>query len=186
MIEHVGIANYSRYFAALYRALRPGGLLLNHGITQPPGSGARTGGDFVLKDVFPGAEIDDLAHTLSLMEEGGFEVLDVQSLRPHYALTLAAWSRRYTAHRAEAARLVPERTLRIWDLYLPGCRQAFEESVISVHQCLAAKPDQTGAISVPLTREEMLLSCGDSCPPANRFTNGRACDGLASSFGWPR
>jgi cyclopropane-fatty-acyl-phospholipid synthase len=37
MIEHVGIANY---FAALHRALRPGGLLLNHGITQPPGSSA--------------------------------------------------------------------------------------------------------------------------------------------------
>jgi cyclopropane-fatty-acyl-phospholipid synthase len=157
MIEHVGIANYGTYFAALYRSLRPGGLLLNHGITRPPDAAARNGGDFVLKHVFPGAEIDELSHTLAVMEQSGFEIIDVQSLRRHYALTLAAWNRRYAAHRAEAAQYVSKRTLRMWDLYLPGCGQAFEEGVVSVHQCLAAKPDERGAISAPLTREEALL-----------------------------
>jgi cyclopropane-fatty-acyl-phospholipid synthase len=33
MFEHVGRANLPRYFATLHRLLRPGGLLLNHGIT---------------------------------------------------------------------------------------------------------------------------------------------------------
>jgi cyclopropane-fatty-acyl-phospholipid synthase len=158
MIEHVGIDNYDAYFGSLFAALRPGGLLLNHGITCPPGLAVHSGGDFVLKHVFPGAEIDQLAHTLTVMEQRGFEIIDVQSLRRHYALTLAAWNRRFTAHRADAARFVSQRTLRIWDLYLPGCGQAFEEGVVSVHQCLAAKPDEHGAVSVPLTREEMLLS----------------------------
>jgi len=158
MIEHVGIPNYDAYVTAPYRALLPGGLLLYHGITQPAHPAARNGGEFVLKSVFPGAEIGDLAHTLAVMEQRGFEILDVQSLRPHYALTLAAWNRRYVAHRAEAAHFVSPRTLRIWDLYLPGCRQAFEDGVISVHQCLAAKPDEKGSVPVPLTREEMLLS----------------------------
>jgi cyclopropane-fatty-acyl-phospholipid synthase len=157
MIEHVGVTNYGAYFAALHRALRPGGLLLNHGITQPQGAGLRNGGEFILKHVFPGAEIDDLAHTLAVMQACDFEIVDVQSLRPHYALTLGHWEKRYAARRAEAAHLVSQRTLRVWDLYLPGCRKAFQEGVVSVHQCLAAKPDGHGRSSAPFTREETLL-----------------------------
>ena len=34
MYEHVGIANYPRYFGTLNRLLRDRGLLLNHGITR--------------------------------------------------------------------------------------------------------------------------------------------------------
>jgi cyclopropane-fatty-acyl-phospholipid synthase len=161
MIEHVGIGNYGTYFERLYGALRPGGLLLNHGITQPPNA-PDTGGAFVLKHVFPGAELDELAHTLAVMQDRGFEILDVQSLRPHYALTLRAWDQRYAAQRAEASRVVSKRTLRIWDLYLPGCRRGFEEGLISVHQCLAAKPDACGGSAAPLTREETLLFHGVS------------------------
>lgn len=152
MIEHVGVANYGAYFAALKRALRPGGLLLNHGITQPPGTSDQAGSDFILSRVFPGAEIDVLSHSLSVMEESGFEILDVQSLRPHYAYTLREWGRRYAAHRTEAASIVPRRVLRTWDLYLPGCRRAFEEGFLSVHQCVAAKPFATGKWTAPLTR----------------------------------
>lgn len=158
MIEHVGVANYGAYFAAIERTLRPGGLLLNHGITQPPGAPERSGGHFVRNRVFPGTEFDVLPHSLSVMEKHGFEILDVQSLRPHYALTLGAWARRYAARRAEAARLVPQRALRTWDLYLPGCRRAFEEGIVSVHQCLAAKLPSTGRWVAPLTREQMLLT----------------------------
>lgn len=157
MIEHVGIAHYDAYFGCLYRALRPGGLLLNHGITQPPGL-PPTGGEFIIHCVFPSAEIDDLAHTLSVMEKSGLEIADVQSLRPHYALTLGCWNQRFVARREQAARYVSERTLRIWDLYLPGCRQGFEEGIVSVHQVLAAKPNADGTTSLPLTREEMSLS----------------------------
>jgi cyclopropane-fatty-acyl-phospholipid synthase len=154
MIEHVGIANYDAYFAMLARALRPGGLLLNHGITRP--AGADLDGDFILGRVLPGAQLDVLSHTLTVMEERGFEILDVQSLRPHYALTFAAWAKRFAANREQAARLVPLRVLRTWDLYLPGCRRAFAEGVASVHQCLAAKPPETGEWTVPLTREQLM------------------------------
>jgi cyclopropane-fatty-acyl-phospholipid synthase len=157
MIEHVGIGNYNAYFAHLHRLLRPGGLLLNHGITQPPNA-SDAGGDFVLEHVFPGAELDFLPHTLAVMEGCGFEVVDVQSLRPHYVLTLAEWRRRYVANRAQASRLAPDRTLRLWDLYLPGCRRAFETGLISVHQCLVAKPDEDGKSSAALTREETVLA----------------------------
>jgi cyclopropane-fatty-acyl-phospholipid synthase len=79
-------------------------------------------------------------------------------------MTVAPWlsttsSRRSTlwACRVKASRVAPERALRIWDLYLPACRRAFEEGLISVHQCLAAKPDAHGGSAAPLTREETLL-----------------------------
>jgi cyclopropane-fatty-acyl-phospholipid synthase len=154
MIEHVGITNYGAYFGALGRALRAGGLLLNHGITQPPGVPDRTGSEFILRRVFPGAEIDVVSHTVATMEQCGFEIIDVQSLRPHYAMTLREWGRRFVANRAEAARIVPRLALRAWDLYLPGCRRAFEEGILSVHQCVAMKPHSNGAWTAPLRRIE--------------------------------
>jgi len=88
------------------------------------------------------------------MERVGFEILDVQSLRPHYALTLREWFRRFTERRSVAATMAPDRLLRVWDLYLAGCAHAFKDGVISVHQVLAAKPDEHGATRAPLTREQ--------------------------------
>ncbi|MFO5890737.1 class I SAM-dependent methyltransferase, partial [Klebsiella pneumoniae] len=48
------------------------------------------------------------------MSEAGLEVVDVESLRLHYARTLDFWSANLEARLKEAARLVPEETLRIW------------------------------------------------------------------------
>lgn len=167
MVEHVGVPRYGEYFDAVLRTLRPGGLLLNHGITRARHAPGRSGGDFILEHVFPGAELDDIAHTLAVIEETGFEVVDVQALRPHYALTLREWARRFRARRHEAARLVPERVLRTWDLYLPGCARAFDEGWIGVHQVLAAKPDGNGTWPAPLTREALLFRAGPATPEAN-------------------
>ena len=44
MYEHVGHRRLPDYCRAVFRALRPGGLFLNHGITLPVGEQARTGG----------------------------------------------------------------------------------------------------------------------------------------------
>lgn len=155
MIEHVGIDHYAEYFTALYRALRPGGLLMNQGITSTRMPVHRTGGDFIRRYVFPGSELGDLSTTLARAEDAGFEILDVQSLRRHYALTLRQWARRFAAKRAEARRLVPERVVRTWELYLPGCAQVFEEGIVSTYQIVAAKPDD-GRSAVPLSRERWL------------------------------
>jgi cyclopropane-fatty-acyl-phospholipid synthase len=34
MFEHVGVARYPKYFGKIYRMLKPGGLVMNHGITH--------------------------------------------------------------------------------------------------------------------------------------------------------
>lgn len=157
MVEHVGAARLPEYLRTIDHVLRPGGLFVNHGITQPRRERERPSGPFMLRHVFPGAYLDDLGHLVSAMEDTGFEVVDVQSLRPHYALTLAHWFERFAARRSEAARFVSDRTLRVWDLYLAGCARAFEQGLVGVHQLLLAKPDHEGRSTAAFTREEMAL-----------------------------
>jgi cyclopropane-fatty-acyl-phospholipid synthase len=131
----------SDYCLAVFRALRPGGLFMNHGITLPDGQGSRTGGAFIFRHIFPGADLAPLPELLRAMEEAGFEIVDVHSLRRHYELTLRAWFRRLERTRAEAIRVVgSERTVRMWEAYLAGCAEAFRRGLVSIHQVLAARP----------------------------------------------
>lgn len=155
MYEHVGEARLPEYLGSVQRALRPGGLFLNHGITEPSSARGATGGTFIYRRVFPGAALASVARLQAAMETTGFEILDVQGLREHYALTLREWFRRFQRHRNRAERLVPEPVLRIWDLYLPGCAHAFEDGVLGIHQVLAGKPDANGRVRGHFTREQM-------------------------------
>jgi cyclopropane-fatty-acyl-phospholipid synthase len=55
MYEHVGIANLPLYFATIARLLKPGGLMLNHGITAGDPDGRAQGppgGDFITASCF--------------------------------------------------------------------------------------------------------------------------------------
>lgn len=155
MYEHVGLANHRAYFQALSRALKPGGLLLNHGITASHRDHDVAGSAFIYRHVFPGAELDTIDRTLETIARTGFDVLDVESLRRHYALTLREWNRRLSEREAEAARLVTGNVLRAFQLYLPGCALAFEDRLLDVYQVLAAKPAADGSLGAPLTREDL-------------------------------
>jgi cyclopropane-fatty-acyl-phospholipid synthase len=158
MFEHVGLRNLPVYFGTAARMLRDRGLMLNHGITsadvenRPVGSGA---GDFVGRYVFPNGELPHLALAVREMAAGGFEIVDVESLRRHYALTLAHWSRRLEQRLAEAARQVSERTLRVWRLYLTGCSQGFALGWMNLHQILGSRQVAPGPTGLPLTRRWM-------------------------------
>lgn len=79
----------------------------------------------------------------------------MESLRLHYARTLHFWSDRLEAKLDEAGRLVPERALRIWRLYLAGCSYAFAKGWINLHQILAVKPLADGSHTLPWTRADL-------------------------------
>ncbi len=155
MYEHVGIKKYPAYFTALQQALKPGGLLLNHGITVRRSTDERVGGDFISKYIFPGGELDNVPHTQVIMEACGFEILDVETWRRHYARTLREWYRRLQEQETEAAKYVSTEILRSWRLYLLGFALSFDENVLNIYQVLAAKNDATGNARVPMTREDM-------------------------------
>ena len=86
-----------------------------------------------------------LSHVLAKMAESGWEAVDVENLRPHYARTLWAWSDALEAQLEEARALTPERVLRAYRLYLAGSAIAFERGWMSLHQVLAAKPSREHA-----------------------------------------
>ena len=83
MFEHVGEHNFPRYFGKIYRALKPGGWVLNHGITQnllgaeSLGSGI---GDFVEEYVFPGGQLVHVSRVIQGMASEGLEVIDAEGV----------------------------------------------------------------------------------------------------------
>jgi cyclopropane-fatty-acyl-phospholipid synthase len=156
MFEHVGLKNLQLYFGVVHRLLKQGGLFLNHGITQDVEGGTKTlGYEFISKYVFPDGELDMVGNIEREMERASFEINDVESLRPHYALTLREWVRRLEAHHEEALQYVSEAVYRVWRLYMAGCAQQFENGELGVYQILAAKRVRS-PLSIPLTRSYMI------------------------------
>lgn len=136
MVEHVGHARLPEYFASLRRVLAPSGRLLNHGIVTRDRNSSVRRPSFVRTYVFPDGDLRPLEEWIPLAEQQGLEVRDVEALRASYALTLRHWVANLQRNRAEAIRLVGERTYRIWLLYMAGSAVAFERGAIGVYQML--------------------------------------------------
>lgn len=163
MFEHVGLANLPTYLATVQRVLRPGGLFLNHGITHDEEGWNKTlATAFINRYVFPDGELDCVSNIQLGMERAGFEIHDVEGLRPHYALTLRHWVQRLEARREEALREVDEPTYRVWRLYMAACALEFESGGTGVYQVLASKRDR-GVWPVPLTRRDLYID--QALPP---------------------
>jgi cyclopropane-fatty-acyl-phospholipid synthase len=153
IIEHVGVANYAGYFTRVRELLKPGGLFMNHGITHERHWKWTPQWDFITNFVFPNGELDHVSHILSVMEDVNWEVRDVEQLREHYSRTCRQWAERLEQNRRRALELVPEKTYRIWRLYLTASSVYFAEGSIGLYQVVAAKP--AAASAVPLTREDV-------------------------------
>ena len=152
MFEHVGKERMSEYFATLHGLLEPTGRLLNHAISSVGGSrlGTRT---FVYRYVFPDGELIDVGDVIHAMQDAGFEVRDVESLREHYARTLRHWVANLEGDWERAVELVGAARARIWRLYMAGSAVGFEDGGISLHQVLGVKHGDEGLSGMPPTRD---------------------------------
>jgi cyclopropane-fatty-acyl-phospholipid synthase len=149
MVEHVGLACLDGYFRGLRALLTPGGRLLNHGITHPPGARAlRPRAGFIDRYVFPDGELHEIGTIVSTAQAAGFEVRHVESLREHYARTLRAWVANLEQAWEQAADEVGPARARIWRLFMAGSALAFESGRLEVHQVLAV-PATPGASGLP-------------------------------------
>jgi len=166
MVEHVGHDKLPVYFATAYRALKPGGLFLNHGIISLSDARPKRVLDtlmaavwkrdaFIQRYVFPDGHLVPFADVVAAAEGVGFETRDVESLREHYVKTLRHWVARLEAQAADAIRLVGESTYRVWRLYMSASAHAFATAGIGVVQTLFAKPDAAGGSHLPLTRQDV-------------------------------
>jgi cyclopropane-fatty-acyl-phospholipid synthase len=152
MFEHVGSANMGAYFRKIHALLKPGGLVMNHGITSGQLDYAQLGsglGDFIEKYIFPGGELLHVTRILRETAAAGLEMVDTENLRPHYARTLWHWSDALEARFDEAREVLErqsgkekaERVLRAYRLYLAGSAMSFEQGWIALHQMLSTKLD---------------------------------------------
>lgn len=156
MFEHVGVDQLRRYFDVLFRLLTPQGRLLNHAISRPKDGGAIDKRSFISRYVFPDGELLEVGRVVSAMQQLGYEVRDVESLREHYGLTLRAWVANLQEHWDEAQALVGPARARIWKLYMAGSALGFEAGRINVHQVLGVGPNADGTSGMALSRAAFL------------------------------
>ncbi|AJE03139.1 SAM-dependent methyltransferase [Geobacter pickeringii] len=152
MVEHVGRKRLPEYFALAWQLLRPGGIFLNHGISESLTNPPPRGRSFIDRYVFPDGELVPVSEMVRVAEAAGFEVRDMESLREHYALTLQRWVSRLDAAWDAARQATDEVTCRVWRLYMAGSAHGFATGRLNLYQLLLVKP-QGGASGFPLTRD---------------------------------
>ena len=155
VIEHVGIPNYPAFFSGVRGMLRDGGLYLNHGIVHEFHWKPTSQTEFLYRHVFPNGDLAGLSETLTEIERAGFEIVDVDGLRLHYARTCRHWVERLRERADEARALAGERTFRTWRLYLTCSAVAFEGGSLGLYQVLMRKHRDPLVGHAPRTREPL-------------------------------
>ncbi len=179
MFEHVGKANYAKYFSTINKLLEDDGVALVHTVGWLDDPAPIN--PFIRKYIFPGAEVPSLSEIMAVVERSGLVLCDVEVLRQHYAHTLRHWRERLAENRDEICRLYDDQFYRMWEFYLAACEVFFRSRTMVVFQVqLAKRLDR-----LPLTRDYMYretpgsehasLEIADAAPERESFT--RALDG---------
>jgi cyclopropane-fatty-acyl-phospholipid synthase len=156
-LEHAGRDQLAEVVRAHAKFLKPGGLGMLHFIGHV---GRFETEFFIRKHVFPGGWIPGLADTITAMEQAGLEVIDIENLRRHYALTLDAWAERFDRNWDRIVALDPrrfnERFRRIWRVYLYGCAEMFRSPTGYTHlfQIVFSRGNTTAG-SYPMSRAHL-------------------------------
>ncbi|WP_405030228.1 class I SAM-dependent methyltransferase [Mycoplana sp. BE70] len=147
MFEHVGLANYGKFFNTMARLLKKEGVMVLHyiGRVKP----AYTINPWIEKYIFPGGYLPALSEVLPAIERAGFLVKDIEMLPMHYAWTLRAWRERFVARWDEAARLYDARFCRMWEFYLAAMEAAFRHDRLPIIQIQLARHQD----AVPFARD---------------------------------
>lgn len=139
MVEHVGEVQIDEYARQMASLLRPGGLLLNHGIARLSHSDPEAG-PFSERYVFPDGEPLPLSRVLLALERAGLITRGVEEFGADYAETLRHWIERLDANLPRARELGGAERLRVWRLYLRAARNGFLIDFTSIYQTLCQRP----------------------------------------------
>ncbi len=132
MVEHVGIKNLVQYYRKVHELLADDGLFVlqwtgirNLYNPQNPISAVTLRpedliwGLFMNRYIFPGADASlTLSGMIRAAEDGGFEVIDVENMSPHYILTLRHWRDNWRSNRDAVVQAYGERWYRLWYFFL--------------------------------------------------------------------
>lgn len=141
MYEAVGEEYWPAYFAAIQKALVPGGLAAIQGITINPAifDQYRSKRDFIQKYIFPGGMLCPPGRFQDLAAQHKLTAEDPRFYARDYADTLAHWHRNVLATRDEIVRQFDARFLRMWRYYLAYCECGFRTGSIDLMQITLRK-----------------------------------------------
>jgi cyclopropane-fatty-acyl-phospholipid synthase len=140
MAEHVGESQIDTYAAALYRVLKPGGIVLNHAISLMRPEEDPTADKFTMRYVFPDGHPLLLSRTQAAFERARFYTEHVEGFMKDYADTLRCWHDNLDRNLEEAEAIAGKERLRVWRLYLRAARHGFDVGYTAVYQLKARKP----------------------------------------------
>jgi cyclopropane-fatty-acyl-phospholipid synthase len=152
MFEHVGQAQFARFFRDCATMLTDEGVMLMHTIGRMGSPGSTDA--FTRKYIFPGGYIPALSETLVASEKVRLIATDVENLRLHYAFTLREWYKRCVAHKDAIVSMYDERFYRMWIFYLAGATAAFESGGMCNYQIQYSRSRH----ALPLTRDYLAES----------------------------
>jgi cyclopropane-fatty-acyl-phospholipid synthase len=139
MGEHVGEKHYPGYVDVMHRALKPGGHLLLQQMSRRADA-APGGGAFIESYIAPDMHMRPLWQTVRYLQDGGFEIRNVEAMREQYVRTVEHWLETFEQRYDQFVALQGEEVARVWRLYLVGGGLAFEQGRMGVDQILARKP----------------------------------------------
>ncbi|MBD3664316.1 SAM-dependent methyltransferase [Sulfitobacter aestuariivivens] len=146
MLEHVGVPNYSTYFAKVADLLKPKGVGLIHtiGRSAPPLPHSA----WINKYIFPGGYVPSLSELAGPIEKSGLWQTDIEVWRLHYAQTIRHWRTRFETNLDKITAMYDDRFVAMFRYYFAACIVAFEHQMQAVYQFqLTHERD-----AVPLTR----------------------------------
>jgi len=173
MMCHVGESRADAFYDKLQSLSAPGAIVLTHCISKMKES---SGSDpFVEKHVFPGYWFFSLEGETKRAVDRGFNVLDVENLRRHYAMTAHHWRRNFLRNYDAIQRKMGfgDRFMRTWDFYLASVVGSFRAGYLNLIQMTMSHGISD---EYPLTREFLYASS----PRNPRLTRS---DGRAPSLG---
>ena len=108
-----------------------------HGITRQQGGAVNA---WINKYIFPGGYIPGLAEIVTDITDNDLQLIDLESLRRDYQLTLEHWTNNFHKVQDKVTETMGDSFYRMWDLYLQACAASFESSNIDVIQYLLVQP----------------------------------------------
>ncbi|MGF1629297.1 MAG: class I SAM-dependent methyltransferase [Kiloniellaceae bacterium] len=142
--EHAQEKYLEDWIRSIARGLNEGGIGVLHFIGHQE---RRETNYFIRHHVFPGCYVPGIDKTIRLMSKYGLEVLHIENLRRHYALTLDCWAENFNKNWQKIQALDPMRFdegfRRRWDAYFRLCAEGFRapNNLQRVYQVTFSKGD---------------------------------------------
>ena len=157
MCEHVGVKNIVSYYKKVHELLRDDGLFVLQwtGIRalyspQNPLTAMTLRPEdliwalFMARYIFPGADASlTLSGMIRAAEDGGFEVIDVENMSPHYIITLRAWRDNWVSNEKAIIAAYGQRWYRLWHFFLHWSALIGEQGSAFTYQLIMHKNNES-------------------------------------------